>query len=101
MLEQFGPALKLPWARTAAPELSDALIDTMVDGTAAQAAGRSVENLERLRDDYLVATMRALRSVGVGAGAILGRREARRYGQRAARWSDGDHVPRAPGTVPL
>ncbi|MDE0288606.1 MAG: L-carnitine dehydrogenase [bacterium] len=93
MLEQFGPALRLPWARTAAPELSDALIDTMVDGTADQAAGRSVENLERLRDDYLVATMRALRSVGVGAGDILTRREARRYGQEAATWSEDEEVP--------
>ena len=93
MLEQFGPALKLPWARTAAPELSDSLIATMVEGTAEQAAGRSVVDLERLRDDYLIATMRALRSVGVGAGDLLARREARRYGQAAAAWSGSDEVP--------
>ena len=93
MLEQFGPALKLPWARTAAPELSDTLINAMVGGTAEQAAGRSVDDLERLRDDYLLATMRALRSVGVGAGSILGRREARRYGQEAATWSADEEVP--------
>ncbi len=93
MLEQFGPALKLPWARSEAPELSDSLIEAMVDGTAEQAAGRSVVDLERLRDDYLVATMRALRSVGVGAGVILARREARRYGQAPSTWSEGDEVP--------
>lgn len=93
MLEQFGPALKLPWARSEAPELSDSLIEAMVDGTAEQAAGRSVVDLERLRDDYLVATMRALRSVGVGAGVILARREARRYGQAPNTWSEGDNVP--------
>ena len=93
MLDQFGPALKLPWARSEAPELSDSLVDAMVGGTADQADGMSVENLERRRDDYLVATMRALRSVGVGAGDILARREARRYGQGAATWSEGDEVP--------
>lgn len=93
MLGQFGPALKLPWARSEAPELSDSLIDAMVDGTADQAGDRSVDDLERLRDDYLVATMRALRSVGVGAGEILARREARRYGQEAVMWSEGDDVP--------
>lgn len=92
MLEQFGPALKLPWTRLEAPELTDGLIDAMVEGTAAQAAGRSVEDLERLRDDYLLAVMRALRSAGVGAGNILARREARRYGQGARPWSEGDRI---------
>ena len=92
MLEQFGPALRLPWTRLVAPDLTDSLIDAMVEGTSDQAAGRSIEDLERLRDDYLIATMRALRSVGVGAGEILARREARRYGQGAARWSEGDEI---------
>ena len=93
MLDQFGPALKLPWARSEAPELSNSLIDAMVNGTADQAGDRSVEDLERLRDDYLVATMRALRSVGVGAGEVLARREARRYGQDARIWSEGYDIP--------
>ena len=92
MLEQFGPSLQLPWTRLAAPELTDSLINNMVNGTAHQAAGRTVEDLERLRDDYLIATMRALRSVGTGAGRILARREARRYGRRAAIWHDGDEI---------
>ena len=93
MLEQFGPALELPWTRMAAPELTESLTDAMVKGTAEQAAGRSVEELERVRDDYLIATMRSLRSVGVGAGEILARREARRFGQEAMTWSEGDDVP--------
>ncbi len=93
MLEQFGPALQLPWTRLKAPELTDSLIEAMVDGTAEQAAGRTVENLEQLRDDYLIATMRALRSVDIGAGRILARREARRYGQEATTWSEGAAVP--------
>ena len=90
MLEQFGPALRLPWTKLEAPELTDSLIDTLVRGTAEQASGRSVEELEQQRDDFLIATMRALRSVGVGAGKILARREARRYGQQTiASWSPG------------
>ena len=96
MLEQFGPSLQLPWTKLVAPDLTDSLIDAMVEGTADQAAERTVEDLERLRDDYLIATMRALRSVGVGAGEILARREARRYGQGAAVWSEGDEI-----TTPL
>lgn len=92
MLEQFGPALKLPWTRLEAPELTGSLIEAMVEGTADQAAGRSVEELEQLRDDFLLAVMRALRSVGVGAGNILARREARRFGQGAQTWSEGCRV---------
>jgi carnitine 3-dehydrogenase len=60
MLEQFGPALKLPWTKLVAPELTDELIDRMVEGTQAQAAGRSISELERYRDDALISVMDAL-----------------------------------------
>jgi len=78
MLEQFGPALKLPWTRLQAPELTDGLIDAMVAGTEAQAGERSVKELERLRDDCLIAIMRALERYRVGAGAVLAEDAARR-----------------------
>ena len=42
MLEQFGPALKQPWTKLAAPELTDALVDSLIEGTRAQAGGRSI-----------------------------------------------------------
>ncbi|MGI9602049.1 MAG: 3-hydroxyacyl-CoA dehydrogenase NAD-binding domain-containing protein [Acidimicrobiales bacterium] len=74
MLDQFGPALELPWTRLVAPELTPDLIDRMVDGTEAQAAGRTIAELERLRDDYLIGVMRALEPVGVGAGEVLAQR---------------------------
>ena len=80
MLEQFGPALKLPWTKLEAPELTQELIDRMVEGTEAQAAGRSVRELERLRDDCLIAIMQALRPAGEGAGQIVARDEAQRLG---------------------
>jgi carnitine 3-dehydrogenase len=60
MLEQFGPALKLPWTRLVAPELTEALVQRMVEGTRAQAAGRTVKELERWRDDCLIRIMSAL-----------------------------------------
>jgi carnitine 3-dehydrogenase len=60
MLEQFGPALKLPWTKLEAPELTDTLIDRMVEGVEAQADGWSVRELERYRDDCLIAVMKAI-----------------------------------------
>ncbi|MEJ0045093.1 MAG: L-carnitine dehydrogenase [Rhodospirillales bacterium] len=63
MLEQFGPALKLPWTKLEAPELTDELIDRMVAGTMAQAGGRSVAELERYRDDALISVMETLAAV--------------------------------------
>jgi carnitine 3-dehydrogenase len=71
MLAQFGPCLKWPWTKLEAPELTDTLIDRMVEGTQAQAAGRSIRELERLRDDYLVAIQQVLRQYNIGAGATL------------------------------
>jgi len=63
MLEQFGPALKLPWTKLEAPELTDALIDRMVEGTLAQAAGRSIAELERYRDDALISVQETIAAV--------------------------------------
>jgi carnitine 3-dehydrogenase len=94
MLEQFGPALKLPWTKLEAPELNETLIERMVEGTRRQAAGRSVRELERLRDDCLIAIMQALRGHDVGAGRTLAEDEARRLGRRDfQRWEKGAEVP--------
>jgi carnitine 3-dehydrogenase len=57
MLEQFGPALKLPWTKLRAPELTTQLARRVVSGTKAQANGRSVKELERWRDDQLIRIM--------------------------------------------
>jgi carnitine 3-dehydrogenase len=81
MLKQFGPCLKWPWTRLEAPELSEQLIDRMVEGTQAQANGRSIRELERLRDDYLVAIQQVLRQFNIGAGATLRALEERLYRQ--------------------
>jgi carnitine 3-dehydrogenase len=79
MLQQFGPCLKWPWTRLEAPELSEQLIDRMVEGTQEQANGRSIRELERLRDDYLVAIQQVLRQFNIGAGSTLRALEERLY----------------------
>jgi carnitine 3-dehydrogenase len=53
MLDHFGAALLEPWTRLDAPPLTAELRQRMIDGCAREAAGRSVAELERLRDDFL------------------------------------------------
>jgi carnitine 3-dehydrogenase len=79
MLRQFGPCLKWPWTQLEAPELTDTLIDRMVEGTHAQAKGRSIRELERLRDEYLLAIQQVLKQFDLGAGATLRALEERLY----------------------
>jgi carnitine 3-dehydrogenase len=54
MLEQFGPALKLPWTKLKAPRLSKRLINRLVAGTKKQSKGKTVEKISNIRDEYLV-----------------------------------------------
>ena len=93
MLGQFGPALKLPWTKLEAPDLTEDLIELMAAGCEEQAEGRSMAELERLRDDYLVNVMRSLRPLGLGAGRLVAEREARIHEAGVpAQWSAGDPV---------
>ena len=54
MLEQFGPALKLPWTKLKAPKLNQKLRKRIIDGTKVQSKNRSIENLSNLRDNFLI-----------------------------------------------
>ncbi|HEY3530025.1 MAG TPA: 3-hydroxyacyl-CoA dehydrogenase NAD-binding domain-containing protein [Nocardioides sp.] len=54
MLDHFGPALLEPWTRLDAPELTSELRDRVVAGAVDEARGRSVAELERKRDAFLV-----------------------------------------------
>lgn len=60
-MNQFGPALQLPWTYLPAPELTNKLIDDVVDGTTEQLGERSITALERYRDDCLLAVLDAVR----------------------------------------
>ncbi|WP_191059923.1 L-carnitine dehydrogenase [Geminicoccus harenae] len=93
MLEMFGPALQWPWTRLKAPDLTPELIERMVEGCEAQAAGRSIKELERQRDAALVDVIRALHPHKVGAGATLAADEAGLYGRIAyPRWTPGTRI---------
>lgn len=72
-IKQFGPALKWPWSHLEAPELSDTIIDRFVDGTAAQADGKSTRELEQIRDECLVAVQRVLAKHDMASGKTLNR----------------------------
>ncbi|WP_025771194.1 3-hydroxyacyl-CoA dehydrogenase NAD-binding domain-containing protein [Thioalkalivibrio sp. HK1] len=80
-LEQFGPALAWPWSRLVdVPDLDETLIETIAEQSDDQAHGRSIRELERIRDNNLIAIMQGLEGGspeggaedGWGAGAALG-----------------------------
>ena len=67
------------------PELTDELLDRIVDQSDAAGGRRSVRELEARRDDCLVAVMQGLRSVGYGAGAVVDRYERTLFGRAEPR----------------
>ncbi|RXZ01614.1 L-carnitine dehydrogenase [Fictibacillus sp. S7] len=54
MLEQFGPALKLPWTKLVAPELTEELSNKVIDGCEQQTKDHTITDLEKRRDDFLI-----------------------------------------------
>ncbi len=86
-LAQFGPCLSWPWSRlTDVPEFDDALVDLIAGQSDAQSGARSVRELERIRDDNLIAILHALKANDWGAGRVLAAYEKRLMdeGARAA-----------------
>jgi carnitine 3-dehydrogenase len=65
-LDQFGPALKLPWTRLDAPELTPELHNRMVEGCDEMAGGRHFEDLAAERDRGLVAILKAIEGARSG-----------------------------------
>ena len=71
-MAQFGPALKWPWTRLMdVPDFTDELVDLIAGQSDAQSGHLGIRELERIRDDNLVAMMRALKPQDWGAGALL------------------------------
>jgi carnitine 3-dehydrogenase len=60
-LDQFGPALKLPWTRLEAPELTDELRNAMVEGCIEMTRGEDFASLSRKMNKGLVAIARMKR----------------------------------------
>ena len=59
-LDQFGPALKWPWTRLKAPELTSELRDKMVNGCNAMAGNINFEDLVSSRDNAIVKVLNAI-----------------------------------------
>ncbi len=72
-LKQFDPTLELPWTDLKFPKWNDALEKRLVEGCEAQAAGRSVAEIEKKRNAILVDMMKLFRKHKIGAGLVLER----------------------------
>ena len=76
-IAQFGPCLSWPWTKLMdVPELTEELIEKVASQSDAQSGKHSIRDLERIRDANLVAMMRALKTQGWGAGALLNSTDA-------------------------
>ena len=75
-IAQFGPALQWRWSRlTDVPELTGDLIDRIAEQSDRQSGAHDVRRLERIRDDNLVALLRALKRNDHGAGRTVAAHE--------------------------
>ncbi len=71
-MEQFGPALKWPWTKLMdVPEFTDELVDLIADQSDDQSGHLTIRELERKRDNNLIAMMRALKQQGNAAGQLI------------------------------
>ncbi len=92
-MKQFGPALKLPWTKLEAPELTDELIDKIVEGCEEEAGDSTIEEWEQLRDDCLIGIMQTLRQFNVASGKTLADDEAHRLTAASSGvWKAGDEI---------
>ena len=72
-IKQFDPTLELPWTDLKFPKWNDALEKRLIEGCEAQAAGRSVAQLEAKRNAILVDMMKLFKKHKIGAGLVLER----------------------------
>ena len=54
MLDQFGPALKLPLTKLKSPKLTKKLKEKIIKGTKKQSNNHSIKNLSNIRDNFLI-----------------------------------------------
>ncbi len=71
-MAQFGPCLQSPWTKLMdVPEFTDELVDLIAGQSDAQSGHLSIRELERLRDDNIVAMLRGLKRTKTGAGGVI------------------------------
>ena len=75
-MAQFGPCLKWPWTKLMdVPEFNDELVDLIAGQSDEQSGHMSIREMERIRDDNLIAIMHGLKANNWGAGQTLARYE--------------------------
>ncbi|MEZ5924076.1 MAG: 3-hydroxyacyl-CoA dehydrogenase NAD-binding domain-containing protein [Hyphomicrobiaceae bacterium] len=70
-VEHFGPSLENPNCFMKGPKITPELIEKIASQTEAKADGRSIAELESLRDRALVAILKALEQLDTGAGQTI------------------------------
>jgi carnitine 3-dehydrogenase len=70
-IKQFDPRLELPWTDLRFPKWNSALEKRLIEGCEAQAAGRSVAQIEAKRNAILVDMMKLFKKHKIGAGLVL------------------------------
>ena len=84
-MAQFGPCLAWPWSHlTDVPPFDDALVDLIAGQSDAQSGHIPIREMERIRDDNLVAIQQALKGQDWGAGKLLAEYEQRLFDAGAA-----------------
>jgi carnitine 3-dehydrogenase len=90
-MAQFGPCLQWPWTKlTDVPELTEELVELISSQSDAQSGHYSIRELERIRDDNLVAILQALKANDWGAGKTLAEYEKKRFDAGALRSENVD-----------
>ena len=71
-LAQFGPCLEWPWTKLMdVPEYTDELVDLIAGQSDEQSGHMGIREMERIRDDNLIAILHALKGNNWGAGKTL------------------------------
>ena len=75
-MAQFGPCLKWPVSKLVdVPEFTDELVDLIAGQSDDQSGHMSIREMERIRDDNLIAILHGLKGNDWGAGKTLARYE--------------------------
>lgn len=79
-LAQFGPCLTWPWTKLMdVPEYNDELVELIAGQSDEQSGQFSIRELERIRDDNLIAIQQALKANDWGAGKVLAQYEKKLF----------------------
>ncbi len=88
-MAQFGPCLKWPWTKLMdVPEFNDELVDLIAGQSDEQSGHMTIREMERIRDDNLIAIMHGLKGNNWGAGNPLINYERRLVSQSQSAAND-------------